>query len=86
MIFEDIAQEAVGLCRQSLVVASEAINLHGNALDAQLIWHLSNLKDPVHRLDLVQREAQRAVEPPRVTGTAILPYLIAIGFNSEVRC
>ena len=83
-----MAQEAVGLCRQSLVVASEAINLHGNALDAQLflIRHLSNLKDPVHRLDLVQREAQKAVEPPRVTGTAILPYLIAIGFNSEVRC
>ena len=88
MIFEDIAQEAVGLCRQSLVSASEAIKLHRNALDAQLflIRHLLILKDLVHKLDLVQKEAQKAVEPPGVTGTTILAYLIAVKFNSQVRC
>ena len=67
----------MGLCRQSLVFASEAIKLHRNALDAQLflIRHLLILKDLVHKLDLVQKEAQKAVEPSGVTGMMIFSYL-----------
>ena len=55
-------------------------------LDGQLflIRHLLILKDLVHKLDLVQQEMQKAVEPPGVTGMMILP-LIAIKFNSQVR-
>ncbi|KAK2460187.1 hypothetical protein APHAL10511_007778 [Amanita phalloides] len=68
-IFEDIAQEAVGLCRQSLVAASEAMKVQKNALDAHLFLarHLLILKELVHKLDLVQKEAEKTVEPPGVT-------------------
>lgn len=80
-IFEDIAHEAVGLCRQLLVVGSEAIKLRGNALAAQLflIRYLLILKD----LHSSTKGSAKAVEPPGVT---ILPCLITIEFNSKVRC
>ncbi|EPQ56850.1 Sec34-domain-containing protein [Gloeophyllum trabeum ATCC 11539] len=57
-IFEDIAQEAIGLCRQSLVSASELIKARNNAppgpLDAQLflVRHLLILKEMTVSLDL----------------------------------
>lgn len=46
------------------------IKLHRNALDAHLflVRHLLILKDLVNKLDLVQKEAEKVVEPPGVTG------------------
>lgn len=51
-IFEDIAQEAVSLCRQSLIVASEQIRSSKTALDAQLFLarHLLILKEMAKNL------------------------------------
>ncbi|KDQ55621.1 hypothetical protein JAAARDRAFT_59617 [Jaapia argillacea MUCL 33604] len=64
-IFEDIAQEAISLCRQSLVTASELIKVRkassssgtGN-LDGGLflVRHLLILKEVTHSLDLVEKE------------------------------
>ncbi|TFK53805.1 Sec34-domain-containing protein [Heliocybe sulcata] len=60
-IFEDIAQEGIGLCRQSLVSAADLIkakNTSTSVLDAQLflVRHLLILKEMTHSLDLRQRE------------------------------
>ncbi|KZT22200.1 Sec34-domain-containing protein [Neolentinus lepideus HHB14362 ss-1] len=60
-IFEDIAQEAIGLCRQSLVSAADLIkakSTSASALDAQLflVRHLLILKEMTHSLDLRQRD------------------------------
>ncbi|KAF8629303.1 hypothetical protein AX15_003520 [Amanita polypyramis BW_CC] len=68
-IFEDIAQEAVGLCRQSLVFASDAMKLRTSALDAHLflVRHLLILKELVNKLDLAQKEVEKTIEPPGVT-------------------
>ncbi|KAK0197162.1 Sec34-like family-domain-containing protein [Armillaria mellea] len=60
-IFEDIAQEALSLCRQSLVSASEALKLKNpptGRLDGQLflIRHLLIMKEITNNLDLVQRD------------------------------
>lgn len=51
-IFEDIAQEAVSLCRQSLIVASEQVRSSKTALDAQLFLarHLLILKEMAKNL------------------------------------
>lgn len=61
-IFEDIAQEAIHLCRQSLVTASENIkakNTPASALDGALflVRHLFILKEMTQNLDLSQRNA-----------------------------
>ena len=52
-IFEDIAQEAVSLCRQSLLVASSQIRSSKTALDAQLFLtrHLLILKEMTKNLE-----------------------------------
>ena len=52
-IFEDIAQEAVSLCRQSLLVASEQIRSSKSALDGQLFLarHLVILKEMTKNLE-----------------------------------
>jgi len=61
-IFDDIAQEAVSLCRQSLVVASDMIKQRNpqSALDGQLflVRHLLILKEMTHNLDLAQNEVK----------------------------
>lgn len=60
-IFEDIAQEAANLCRQSLVAASEAIKTR-SGLDGHLflVRNLLILKEITRNLDLDQRNT---IEP-----------------------
>ncbi|KAJ7731297.1 Sec34-like family-domain-containing protein [Mycena maculata] len=61
-IFEDIAQEAVTLCRQSLILAADMLKQRGagaaGALDGELflVRHLLILKEITNSLDLAQRE------------------------------
>ncbi|KAL1752519.1 Sec34-like family-domain-containing protein [Schizophyllum commune] len=60
-IFEDIAQEAIGLCRQTLVSAAEMIKKRSpptTLLDGQLflVRHLLILKEIVHNLSLTNKE------------------------------
>ncbi|KAJ7223524.1 Sec34-like family-domain-containing protein, partial [Mycena pura] len=62
-IFADIAQEAVTLCRQSLILASDMIKRAGSpssALDGTLflVRHLLILKEITHVLDLAQRDGE----------------------------
>ncbi|KAF8139471.1 Sec34-domain-containing protein [Mycena galopus ATCC 62051] len=63
-IFEDIAQEAVTLSRQSLILASDMIKQRvgssSSPLDGQLflVRHLLILKEITHNLDLAQRDGE----------------------------
>ncbi|KAG6842795.1 hypothetical protein H0H93_003380, partial [Arthromyces matolae] len=59
-IFEDIAQEAISLCHQSLVAASEVIRLKA-PLDSQLFLarHLLLLKEITQTLDLAHHEIDK---------------------------
>ncbi|KAJ7252598.1 Sec34-like family-domain-containing protein [Mycena rebaudengoi] len=63
-IFEDIAQEAVTLCRQSLILASDMIKQRvgssTSTLDSELflVRHLLILTEITHNLDLAQREGE----------------------------
>ncbi|KAF7972543.1 hypothetical protein HWV62_17744 [Athelia sp. TMB] len=73
-IFEDIAQEAVSLCRQSFISASELIkskNTPSCAMDAQLFLarHLLILKEMTHNLDFVQRDVKPSIDLGGVTET-----------------
>ncbi|KAG6856297.1 hypothetical protein H0H87_005710 [Tephrocybe sp. NHM501043] len=58
-IFEDIAQEAISLCRQSLVAAADLLRVKA-PLDSQLFLarHLLLLKEVTQNLDLSQGEAE----------------------------
>ncbi|KAI0784704.1 Sec34-like family-domain-containing protein [Abortiporus biennis] len=72
-IFDDIAQEGVNLCRQSLVAASEnlkAKNPPASTLDGQLflVRHLLILKEMTTNLDFAQRD-DRKVDLSGVTDT-----------------
>ena len=49
-----------------------------------LSWLISPIYPNAAKLDLGQKEAQKAVEPPGGTGTTTLPYFITVGFNPEV--
>ncbi|KAJ7145893.1 Sec34-like family-domain-containing protein [Mycena epipterygia] len=63
-IFEDIAQEAVSLCRQSLILGSDMIKQRvgssSSTLDGELflVRHLLILKEITHNLDLAQRDGE----------------------------
>ncbi|KAL0957027.1 hypothetical protein HGRIS_003128 [Hohenbuehelia grisea] len=62
-IFEDIAQEAVSLCRHSLVAAAELIRVQGapmSSLDGSLflVRHLLILKEVTNNLDLAHRDLE----------------------------
>ncbi|KAJ7837718.1 Sec34-like family-domain-containing protein [Mycena leptocephala] len=63
-IFEDIAQEAVTLCRQSLILASDMLKQRvgssTSSLDGELflVRHLLILKEITHNLDLAQRDGE----------------------------
>ncbi|KAH0828023.1 Sec34-like family-domain-containing protein [Lanmaoa asiatica] len=86
-IFEDIAQEAVSLCRQSLVSSSVTIgqrNASASTLDGELflVRHLLILKEVTNNLDLAGRDTQRQTGQGGVTDalasifnktTALLP-------------
>ncbi|KAG5651929.1 hypothetical protein H0H81_006911 [Sphagnurus paluster] len=58
-IFEDIAQEAISLCRQALVAAADIMRVKA-PLDAQLflVRHLLLLKEITQNLDLAQRDGE----------------------------
>ncbi|KAF8647847.1 hypothetical protein AX16_006515 [Volvariella volvacea WC 439] len=71
-IFEDIAQEAVSLCRTSLIQASEIIksrNPPQSILDGQLflVRHLLILKEIAGNLSLVQRDVESDIDFAGVT-------------------
>ncbi|KIP09466.1 hypothetical protein PHLGIDRAFT_67633 [Phlebiopsis gigantea 11061_1 CR5-6] len=66
-IFDDIAQEAVNLCRQSLVNAADALksrNPPSSVLDGQLflVRHILILKEITQNLDFVSRDPERIVD------------------------
>ncbi|KAF8882705.1 Sec34-like family-domain-containing protein [Infundibulicybe gibba] len=76
-IFDDIAQEAVSLCRQSLVAASNALAMRHPAtttLDGRLflVRHLLILKEITQNLDLVQRDVEPSIDFSGVTDTLAL--------------
>jgi hypothetical protein len=78
-IFEDIAQEAVSLCRQSLVSSSTIIgqrNAPASTLDGELflVRHLLILKEVANNLDLAGRDTQRQTGQGSVTGDHLLGY------------
>ncbi|KAI0935438.1 hypothetical protein AcV7_003871 [Taiwanofungus camphoratus] len=73
-IFDDIAQEAVNLCRQSLVSAAETLkskNPPSSVLDGQLflVRHLLILKEMTQNLDLEQKNTSRSTDFLGVTET-----------------
>ncbi|KIK99386.1 hypothetical protein PAXRUDRAFT_8909 [Paxillus rubicundulus Ve08.2h10] len=73
-IFEDIAQEAVSLCRQSLVSSSSIIgqrNAPVSTLDGELflVRHLLILKEVTNNLDLVWKDAQPRTDLGGMTDT-----------------
>ncbi|CAL1706078.1 unnamed protein product [Somion occarium] len=72
-IFDDIAQEAVNLCRQSLVSASENLKAKNpqSKLDGQLflVRHLLILKEMTSNLDFAQNDTKRKVDLTGVTDT-----------------
>ena len=78
-IFEDIAQEAVSLCRQSLVSSGTIIgqrNAPASTLDGELflVRHLLILKEVANNLDLAGRDTQRQTGQGGVTGDHLLGY------------
>ncbi|PSS38005.1 hypothetical protein PHLCEN_2v145 [Hermanssonia centrifuga] len=73
-IFDDIAQEAVNLCRQSLVAASDVLkskNPPSSVLDGQLflVRHLLILKEMTQNLDFTSKDPERTVDLSSVTDT-----------------
>ncbi|KAF9241866.1 Sec34-like family-domain-containing protein [Melanogaster broomeanus] len=82
-IFEDIAQEAVSLCRQSLVSSSTILgqrNSPVSTLDGELflVRHLLILKEVANNLDLVRTDAQPRTDLDALASifnrtTALLP-------------
>ncbi|KAA1475103.1 Sec34-domain-containing protein [Dentipellis sp. KUC8613] len=64
-IFDDLAQEAVNLCRQSLSAAADMLRAK-SPLDGHLflVRHLLILKEMTRNLDLVQRDAPRGSHDP----------------------
>ncbi|EKM54776.1 uncharacterized protein PHACADRAFT_197206 [Phanerochaete carnosa HHB-10118-sp] len=73
-IFDDIAQEAVNLCRQSLVNAADTLkskNPPSSILDGQLflVRHVLILKEITQNLDFASREPERVVDFTGVTDT-----------------
>ncbi|KAH7888905.1 Sec34-like family-domain-containing protein [Phlebopus sp. FC_14] len=73
-IFEDIAQEAVSFCRQSLVSSSSIIGQRSpptSALDGELFLarHLLILKEVANNLDFVQKDTQPATDMGGMTDT-----------------
>ncbi|KAH9949100.1 Sec34-like family-domain-containing protein [Amylocystis lapponica] len=73
-IFDDIAQEAVNLCRQSLVGAAETLKSKSppsSTLDGQLflVRHLLILKEMTHNLDLEDKHPGRGIDFSGMTDT-----------------
>ncbi|KAH8107660.1 Sec34-domain-containing protein [Cristinia sonorae] len=72
-IFDDIAQEAVNLCRQSLVSAAETLRSTNKAspFDSQLflVRHLLILKEMTSNLDFATKDMDRKVDLSGVTDT-----------------
>ncbi|KAG2366281.1 Sec34-like family-domain-containing protein [Suillus spraguei] len=72
-IFEDIAHEAVSLCRQSLVTSSNLVEQRSstNMLDGQLflVRHLLILKEVANNLDYTPKDAEPKSEIGGMTDT-----------------
>jgi hypothetical protein len=71
-IFEDLAQEAVSLCRQSLLTATELLNSKVGRVDGGLflVRHLLILKEMLSSVEMVKRDM--GGEMLGVTGPSIL--------------
>jgi hypothetical protein len=71
-IFEDIAHEAVSLCRQSLVTSSNLVGQRSSmgTLDGQLflIRHLLILKEVANNLDYTPKDAEPRIDIGGMTG------------------
>ena len=66
-IFDDIAQAAVNLCKQSLVSASDSLkskNPPSSVLDGQLflVRHLLILKEMTQNLDFATKDSDRTLD------------------------
>jgi hypothetical protein len=82
-IFNDLAQEAVSLCRASLLNAADALGTK-SAIDGQLflVRHLLILRDIARNVDLAQKDEPRAggtADAYTVTGGYILFFAIHLG-------
>ncbi|KAH9839058.1 Sec34-like family-domain-containing protein [Rhodofomes roseus] len=98
-IFDDIAREAVNLCRQSLVSAAETLKSKAQStLDGQLflVRHLLILKEMTQNLDLENKNPDRGIDLSGVTDTlasmlgrttSLLPFpnalLTSLGMPSD---
>ncbi|KAJ7268694.1 Sec34-like family-domain-containing protein [Mycena haematopus] len=86
-IFEDIAQEAVTLCRQSLILASDMIKQRvgssSSPLDGELflVRHLLILKEITHNLDLAQQDGENFQYGVTVSSTWTLADTLATMLN-----
>jgi len=71
-IFEDIAHEAVSLCRQSLVTSSNLVGQRSSTatLDGQLflVRHLLILKEVANNLDYTPKDTEPRTDIGGVTG------------------
>ncbi|KAL4078302.1 Sec34-like family-domain-containing protein [Scleroderma yunnanense] len=73
-IFEDIAQEAIGLCRQSLVSSAQILcqrNASASTLDGELflVRHLLILKEVVNNLAISEKGTQLSADHGGMTDT-----------------
>lgn len=72
-IFEDIAREAISLCRQSLASAAHILsqrNAAENTLDGELfiVRHLLILKEVANNLAIPEKDAQPRTNFSEMTG------------------
>ena len=87
-IFEDIAQEAVNLCNQSLVTAAGAIKARSppNSIESQLflIRHLLILKEMTQNLDFATKNPDRTLDLSGVTGEPCLAIQHSVSFITHM--
>ena len=72
-MFEDLAQEAVSICKQSLAIASENVSMNHSKLDGQLflIKHLLILKEQLAPFEANLVHAGKELDFSHVNGKRI---------------
>ncbi|KAL7410216.1 Sec34-like family-domain-containing protein [Mrakia frigida] len=92
-IFEDVAQEAVTLCRQSLFSASEALRIKKGEVDGALflVRHLLILKEMLGSVEMVRRDmgggmlgVTEAFSALLASALSFLPTALTFGYGATV--